>query len=107
MSDVKKNAWLSFREVVSKFLENKKDPNYKSIVENLFVNFQKLGCRMSVKVPFLHSHLDYFPSKLGAMSEKQGERFHQDIKTMETRYQGRWDCSMMADYCWSLKRDCY
>ena len=24
---------------------------------------------------------------------------------METRYQGRWDVSMMADYCWCLKRD--
>ncbi|KAI6651281.1 hypothetical protein LOD99_5429 [Oopsacas minuta] len=38
---------------------------------------------------------------LGAVSEEQGERFHQDIKTMETRYQERWDVHMMADYCWS------
>jgi len=35
---------------------------------------------MSVKVHFLHSHLDYFPENLGAMSEEQGERFHQDLK---------------------------
>ncbi|CAH1994487.1 unnamed protein product [Acanthoscelides obtectus] len=26
---------------------------------------------------------------LGAVSDEQGERFHQDIRTMETRYQGR------------------
>ena len=107
MTDTNKNAWLSFREVVSKYLENKKDSNYRSIVENLFVNFQKLGCRMSVKVPFLHFHLDYFPSNLGAMSEEQDERFYQDIKIMKTRYQGRWNCSMMTDYCWSLKCDCH
>ena len=25
---------------------------------------------------------------------------------MEHRYQGRWDVHMMADYVWSLKRDC-
>ena len=25
------------------------------------------------------------------MSEEHGERYHQDIKRMETRYQGRWD----------------
>ena len=25
---------------------------------------------------------------------------------METRYQGTWNASMMADYCWMLKRDC-
>ena len=39
------------------------------------------------------------------MSKEQGERFYQDIKTMEERYQGRWDSHMMADYYWSLKRD--
>ena len=33
------------------------------------------------------------------MSDEQGERFHQEMKTMQTRYQERWDASMMADYC--------
>ena len=61
---------------------------------------------MSLKVHFLHAHLDYFPQNLGDMSEEHGERFYQNIKSMETLYQGRWDVSMMADYCWSLKCDC-
>ena len=39
------------------------------------------------------------------MSDEQGERFHQDIKEMETRYQGHWNAAMMADYCWIMKRD--
>ena len=39
------------------------------------------------------------------MSDDQGERFHQEIKEMETRYQGRWDTVMMADYCCTLKID--
>ncbi|GFW16200.1 protocadherin-like wing polarity protein stan [Trichonephila clavipes] len=60
---------------------------------------------MSVEVHFLHSHLDYFPENLGAVSEEQGERFHQDIKEMERRYQGRWNVNMMADYCGMLKRE--
>ena len=59
---------------------------------------------MSVTVHFLHSHLDYFPENLGAFSEEQGERFHQDIKVIEKRYQGKWNISMIADYCWSLMR---
>ncbi|UYV77462.1 hypothetical protein LAZ67_15001094 [Cordylochernes scorpioides] len=42
---------------------------------------------------------------LGAYSDEQGERFHQDMKVMEERYQGVWDCHMMADYCWNLLRD--
>ena len=60
---------------------------------------------MSVKVHFLHSHLSYFPEILGAFSEEQGERFHQDIKVMEKRYQGKWNVSMIADYCWNLIRE--
>ncbi|GFV21849.1 uncharacterized protein TNCV_4525361 [Trichonephila clavipes] len=60
---------------------------------------------MSVKVHFLYSHLDYFPENFGAVSEEQVERFYQDIKEMEHRYQGRWNVNMMADYCWMLKRE--
>jgi len=39
------------------------------------------------------------------VSDKQVERFHQDISDMEVCYQGRWDATMLADYCWSIKRD--
>lgn len=38
---------------------------------------------MSIKVYFLHSNLDYFPESLGAVSEEQNDRLHQDIKYME------------------------
>ena len=44
--------------------------------------FEALGCRMSLKVHFLHAHLDYFPQNLGDMCEEHGERFHQDIKSI-------------------------
>ena len=60
---------------------------------------------MSIKVHFLHSHLDCFPENLGALSDELRERFHQDVKEMEERYQGRWDAVMLADYWWSIKRD--
>jgi hypothetical protein len=64
---------------------------------------QILGCNMSLKLHFLHFHLDYFPENLGDLSDEHGKRFHQDVKEMERRYQGRWDVPMMADYCWSIK----
>ena len=60
---------------------------------------------MSINLHFLHSYLDRFPDNLGDYSEKQGERFHQDIRIEEERYRGRWDCHMMADCCWTLIRD--
>jgi len=60
---------------------------------------------MSIKMHYLFSHIDRFPENLGSMSDEQGERFHQEIMEMETRYRGCWDVVMMADYCWTLKRD--
>ena len=53
---------------------------------------------------FLFSYMEKFPENLGAVSDEQGERFHQDMREMEERYQGRWYAVMLADYCWSLKR---
>lgn len=105
MKAVEKKAWNSFVAVVQNFLGNKKAENYEDIVAAMLTNYCKLGCNMSIKVHFLHSHLDAFPENLGAVSDEQGERFHQDIKVMEERYQGRWDTHMMADYCWGIKRD--
>ncbi|KDR07760.1 hypothetical protein L798_02714, partial [Zootermopsis nevadensis] len=60
---------------------------------------------MSLKMHFLHSHLDFSPDNLGSVSDEHGERFHQDISTLERRYQGKWRASMIADYCWSVVRD--
>jgi hypothetical protein len=77
-------------------------PNF---VRNMLDKFKLLGCKMSLKLHFLASYLDYFPPNLGAVSEEQGERFHQDLKDVERRCQGRWDVNMTADYFWSIARD--
>ena len=99
MTDVEKNAWEAFVSFVRNFLGNTKSSNYKELVQELTRSFQVLGCNMSIKMHFLKSHLQSFPANLGDVSDEQGERFHQDIKVMEDRYQGRWDIHMMADYC--------
>ena len=91
--------------MIQNFLGNKKAENYKEIVEELLLSLQELGCKMSIKIHYLHSHIEEFQENLGDVSEEQGERFHQDIKVMEERYQGKWDSKMMADYCWNLMRD--
>lgn len=93
------------KKLKKKFLGNNKDPDYKNIADRLLENYRKMGCLMNLKIHFLHSHIDYFPENLGDFSEEQGERFHQDLKDFERRYQGVWDVNMMSDYCWSLKRD--
>ena len=106
MTVVERAAWCSYVSVIREFLGNTKSSNYRILVYVMLQNFQALGARMSIKLHYLFSHLDYFPGNLDDVSEEQGERFHQDIRTMEERYQGRWDVHMMADYCWTLIRDC-
>ena len=40
-----------------------------------------------------------------AYSEEHGERFHQDIKDFESRYQEQYNENMMEDYIWGLIRE--
>jgi hypothetical protein len=53
----------------------------------------------------LQSHLDFFPDNCGMVSDEHGGHFHQQIPTLEKRYQGKWSTSMLGDYCWMLARN--
>jgi hypothetical protein len=57
------------------------------------------------KNSFFEFALAFLSENLGAVSEKQGERFNQDIKEMERRYQGWRNVYMMGDCCWTLHRE--
>jgi hypothetical protein len=75
MNEIESCAWSSFVLVVKNFLGNKKADNYTQLVENILFHFNMFGCNMSVKVHYLHSHLDRFPENLGDLSEEQGKDF--------------------------------
>ena len=45
--------------------------------------YHNLGCNMSLKIYFIHFHLDFFPGNCGAVSDEHWERFHQDIDSGE------------------------
>jgi hypothetical protein len=55
--------------------------------------------------PLSEFHLDFFPQHCGSVSDKHGERFHQDNAAMEGRYKGKWSPSMLVDYLWTLMCD--
>ena len=105
MLEEKKDAWTAFVDVVPNFLGNRKAENYEETARRLLRSYQQLGCNTSIKIHFLFSHLEQFADNFRDYSDEQGERFHQDLKVMEGRYKGRWDINMLADYCWSIKRD--
>ena len=83
-----KAAWCSYASVIREFLGNTKTSIYRNLVDVMLQDFQALSARMSIKLYYLFSHLDYFPQSLGDVGDVQGKRFHQDIRTMEERCQG-------------------
>jgi len=105
LNETERNAWLSFKRICKEFLKDHKATNYQDVIQDLLTSYKAMWCNMSLKIHFLESHLDSFPENLGEVSDKHGERFHQDIMTMEKRYLGKWTSRMLADYCWTLKRD--
>lgn len=102
---VEKRAWDGFVAVVKNYLGNKRADNYKSIVKEMLSAYHAMGVNMSLKIHFLHDHLDFFPPNLGDFSDEHGERFHQEIMTIENRFKGKNTKNMLGEYCWSICRD--
>ena len=82
-------AWEAFKSVCSGFLGNTCIPDYQACIEKLEKSYEEMGCRMSLKIHFFHSHPNFFPPNLGAVRYEYGERFHQDITKMKSNYQGK------------------
>ncbi|KAI6651349.1 hypothetical protein LOD99_5316 [Oopsacas minuta] len=90
MTNLESPARCAFVLVVNNFLGNNKANNYIDLVNDMIYKFKDLDVKIRIKVHYLFSHLDRFLENLGDLSEEQGERFHQVIKVIEERYQGRW-----------------
>jgi len=82
---------------------NKNSETYAEIMEELLSSYRALGCNMSLKLLFLHCHLAILLGNMGAVSDENSERFHQDISQMEKRCSSKWNTNMSTDYCWMLE----
>lgn len=98
-------AVTAMHDVMHNFLGNRRADNYRQIVRNMVEAFVVIRVPMSLKIHFLCNHLDDFVSNLGDYSDQHGERFHQDIFTIENRYSGMSHASMLSDHCWFLIRE--
>lgn len=63
-------------------------------------SFANLGVHMSLKIHFLHHHLDYFENQLASESDEHGECSHQIAMPMEVRYVRKKLDSLVSDICW-------
>ncbi|UYV82830.1 K02A2.6-like [Cordylochernes scorpioides] len=64
--ELKKQHGQASRLVVHGSLGNRRDDNYKELVQNMLKSYKASGVNMSIKVHYLHSHLDKFPDNIGA-----------------------------------------
>ena len=71
----RKKSLECFRSSFYRLLSNAKDPEYKKIIKEFLITYKALGCNMSLKIHFQHSHLDFFPSNLGAVSDEPRNKF--------------------------------
>lgn len=55
--------------------------NYKSLGKELTNAYKFMCSKMSLKTHILYSHLNFFQTNLGAVSDEHGEHIPQDIPT--------------------------
>jgi hypothetical protein len=80
---VEKAAWKSFKNVTTNFLGNHKAENCCDVVADLVQSLQSCEVYYAFKGVFLRLSFRQLPIK-----SHGSEQFHQDIFTIEKRYQG-------------------
>lgn len=100
LTPFEKEAFTNIKLVINNFLGNYRAENYKELIHNMMMSFDRMKINMSPKIHYLHQHLDFFRENLGKISDEHGERFHQQIKLIEHRFQGKNDEHMLAEYVW-------
>lgn len=78
-------AWDAIKNVIDSFLGKHRSPHYRRYVNVMLFAFNKIGVHMSLKIHFMHHHLDYFEKQLSSESDEQGERYHQVSYPFEMR----------------------
>ena len=68
-----------FAQIFGKFLVTL---IYQADAELVAAN-KEMVCRMSLKMHFLHLHLEFFPENLRELSDEQSEKFIQDMQAIE------------------------
>lgn len=96
-------AWDNIQAVINGFLGKHRVDGYEILIRNMLDSFDELGISMSLKIHFLHHHLNFFVKQMASESDEQGERFHQIIMPMEKRFKGKGLNAMLGELCWWSK----
>lgn len=103
-----RKAWNALKDVIENVLgKHRAEPDEaKKLVATMLECYRNINVSMTLKLHFLHHHIDVFLKQLPAESDEQGERFHQVTMPMEKRYKGKKLDAMLAEVCWWSHRVC-
>lgn len=81
-----KVGWNAIKKLVPGLFGKNRSETYVEDVKTMLNAFEMLEVNMSLKIHYLHNHLDYFGAQLSTESDEQGERYHQTAMPVEKRY---------------------
>lgn len=96
---LEKSSWESLTKVTSIFLGNHRSSDYKYIIKELITTYKALGCNKSLKIHFLHSHLDSFTENMGAITRTSlniPPRHFYHRKTVSLKEKGVHECQRIT-----------
>lgn len=102
LGDEEKIAWNSVKAVIHNCLGADRSEDWQLHINAMLASFENIGVSMSLKIHFLHYHMDHFGRQVPTESDEHGERFHQVAAPLESWYSGKKLNSMLADLCWNL-----
>lgn len=105
LSDEESNAWDCIKAVIEKVLGIHRDENWRIYIQNMLDALHIINVHMSLKIHFLHCHMDKFAEQSPTESDEQGERFHQVTARLEHWYSGKKLDALLGDICWNLQQD--
>lgn len=80
-----KKAWTALKAVIDGFLGKKRSKTFKTDIKQMLKYFERVGVNMSLKIHYLHHHLEHFSQQLSTKSDEHGERYHQIAIPFELR----------------------
>ena len=81
MNDLELRAWTSFVDVVENFLDNHQAENYKELLKKLLKSLQDKGANVSIRVHFVHNHLDEFPDNCSDVKDTNSIKISKQWKS--------------------------
>ena len=82
-------ACEAFKSVCSDFFDNTRVPDYQACIEKLLKSYEDMGCRMSLKIHFLHTHLN--------SSRQTLEQWVMSMEKDSTKILRRWRSTIKAN----------